>query len=281
MKSLFLLFTTLFFTLQLNSQSCPTTADYVNPSTFSSSLVLNDGDTLLLTSSYTTTWTSITVRSGGRIIVCDSSIFRVNGSLSVNLGGLIVFLGCDSKLEVFGTYDGGYNTCELEVWCNSCTSSPLTLLWGVKIWDEYCCVSGVLPVELASFSGVYTSDSHIISWSTLSEVNNDYFDLQFSTDGIDWINVAQASGNNGNSHSFYSHTIMDPIAGYYRLKQVDYDGNFTYSNIIYLATENMKRKEIRRTDILGREVGPGYKGIVVIYYSNGTNKKAANLPLKY
>jgi hypothetical protein len=64
-------------------------------------------------------------------------------------------------------------------------------------------------------------------WSTLSEVNSDYFEVQKSDDGVDFTKVGEVKGN-GNSSQIHTYEFHDknPIAGinYYRVKQVDFDG---------------------------------------------------------
>ncbi len=84
-----------------------------------------------------------------------------------------------------------------------------------------------LPVELSSFSGNCSDGVVSLHWQTGSEHNSDYFNLLRSTDGYNWIEVAQidAAGYSNEpihySYEDYPHTEMT----YYRLKQMDFDGN--------------------------------------------------------
>lgn len=93
-----------------------------------------------------------------------------------------------------------------------------------------------LPVELIDFSAKKTDKSDIqVTWKTATEINNDYFLLERSSDGERFEEIAKIKGQ-GTIYTNYSYQFLDnaPINGinYYRLKQVDLDGQFAYSEII-------------------------------------------------
>lgn len=94
--------------------------------------------------------------------------------------------------------------------------------------------SGVLPVELTAFNAKLVSEEAILDWQTASELNNDYFTIERSGDGKNWevLDYIQGAGTT-NEVQIYSFTDKQPIRGasYYRLKQVDYNGDFEYSEI--------------------------------------------------
>ncbi|HEX8517719.1 MAG TPA: T9SS type A sorting domain-containing protein [Bacteroidia bacterium] len=92
-----------------------------------------------------------------------------------------------------------------------------------------------LPVELTSFTGVYTTSGNRLDWSTSSETNNDHFEIERSLNGNDFNYIASIEGQgNTTSKTDYSYIDSKPerVINYYRLKQVDQNGEFTYSNII-------------------------------------------------
>ena len=94
--------------------------------------------------------------------------------------------------------------------------------------------SNALPIELIYFN-TKLNDNHVnLSWSTASELNNDYFTVERSTDGSHFEELHRKQGA-GNSTSTLNYTDVDenPLQSYsyYRLKQTDYDGHFTYSEI--------------------------------------------------
>ena len=101
--------------------------------------------------------------------------------------------------------------------------------------------SGVLPVELISFSGKENNSVIQLEWQTASETNNKGFDVQRSTNDGNWEQIGWVAGI-GNTTTEQRYELIDknPSSGlnYYRLKQVDFDGKFDYSNIIVIDVES-------------------------------------------
>lgn len=94
--------------------------------------------------------------------------------------------------------------------------------------------SGPLPIELVNFSAECNYPQIVLKWTTQSETNNDYFILEKSSDGINFTSVAVIPGA-GNSSITQNYSYTDNINTadlYYRLKQVDYSGEYSYSDII-------------------------------------------------
>lgn len=93
----------------------------------------------------------------------------------------------------------------------------------------------VLPVELVLFKGYSKQKESIINWTTASETNNDYFLLEASSDGKNFHTKGRYDGA-GNSNHLINYSAIDKnpesLFTFYRLKQVDYDGTFTYSKLI-------------------------------------------------
>jgi len=94
--------------------------------------------------------------------------------------------------------------------------------------------SCALPIKMASFTVTALTDKILVAWSTAMEENNNYFVIERSTDGVKFDSIGYQKGA-GNSDVLlnYSYTDNTPANGtnYYRIKQVDYNGNFTYSEI--------------------------------------------------
>ena len=113
---------------------------------------------------------------------------------------------------------------------------------GTNIFTEYddiwqyqpdCTV--ILPIELESFSATPVNNRVMISWITASEVNNDYFTLERSADLESFEVLAEVDGKGtGATSSPYEIIDESPLKGvnYYRLKQTDLDGSFSYSEVI-------------------------------------------------
>ncbi len=89
-----------------------------------------------------------------------------------------------------------------------------------------------LPVELLSFTAKKVEKEVILNWSTATEINNSYFAIERSMDGENFMEIDQVAGaGNSNKIIAYSYTDRNVLTEttYYRLKQVDNDGNFSYS----------------------------------------------------
>lgn len=101
--------------------------------------------------------------------------------------------------------------------------------------------TSLLPIEMKEFYVDFdkATNSNILCWSTYSEINNQYFLVERSSDCQAWETLETIPGA-GNSNSIKSYQYIDtsPLKGlnYYRLKQVDYDGKFKYSDIIMSNT---------------------------------------------
>ncbi len=93
-----------------------------------------------------------------------------------------------------------------------------------------------LPVELVSFrSQVVDNEAVVLTWETATELNNDYFIVEHSVDGRDYVPVGHVTGNGTTDEiQYYTYEHDKPYFGenYYRLKQVDFDGQFEYSKIV-------------------------------------------------
>lgn len=92
-----------------------------------------------------------------------------------------------------------------------------------------------LPVTFAAFTGRQAGNSIVLEWTTLSEKDNDYFEIERSTDGVNFVTIGFVDGA-GNSNSLISYQFIDnaPEQGqlYYRLSQVDFDGTREYADKI-------------------------------------------------
>ncbi|MDA0194525.1 MAG: T9SS type A sorting domain-containing protein [Bacteroidetes bacterium] len=101
-----------------------------------------------------------------------------------------------------------------------------------------------LPVELIAFTGLITERGEaILNWSTAQEINNDYFEIQRSRDGYEFEVIGSVTGAGSTDRRVdYSFIDTHPYFGlsYYRLKQVDFDGQFEYSNVIWTNNTSLR-----------------------------------------
>ncbi len=97
--------------------------------------------------------------------------------------------------------------------------------------------TGELPVELISFTAAVVSGSVTLNWSTASELNNHGFEIEKSFDKTNWAIIGFRAGK-GTTSETQDYTYSDDISEistqklYYRLKQIDFSGNFEYSKIV-------------------------------------------------
>ncbi len=114
------------------------------------------------------------------------------------------------------------------------TTTPLTDFGGVVLASNDPS-SNILPIELLVFHAEAKEKSVLTSWSTASEINNDYFVVERSRNAVNFFEVGRIEGaGDSNVQLNYQLLDRDPYTGlsYYRLKQVDYDGAFTYSETV-------------------------------------------------
>lgn len=98
-----------------------------------------------------------------------------------------------------------------------------------------------LPVNLLFFNAQVANSKIEINWATASELNNDYFIVERSANGENFLSIGEVKGNGTtNNRNDYKMIDTSPLNGkaYYRLKQTDYDGSFKYSKIITVTVES-------------------------------------------
>jgi hypothetical protein len=124
-------------------------------------------------------------------------------------------------------------------------------------------ICSILPVEMLSFTGENNGNVNELFWSTASELNNNYFTLERSMDGIYFMEIGTVNGaGNSTVINKYQFTDTHPSKGinYYRLKQTDFNGEFTYSEIIPI--------EMRGYNELSIHPNPSSNIITVSYFNN-------------
>ena len=92
-----------------------------------------------------------------------------------------------------------------------------------------------LPVNLLSFTVSKLSKANKLDWTSTKEINNSYFDIEHSLNGIDFSTIRNVVGKGTSSvNQAYQFIDPNPINGinYYRLKQVDKDSRFQFSNVL-------------------------------------------------
>lgn len=201
-----------------------------------------------------TTWSCGHVPVSNDLITIGSSFeVEVDGNIGtlsgvvINVYGILKFengkkinLSADGLVNVYsgGSLQGGNGGSKIIIGGNivhvggTTKNGPFTLTASGET---------TLPVKLTSLSAIITNDAKIeVSWTTESEINNDFFTIEKSSNGLDYkeLGTINGAGTSSNSHQ-YSFTDNHPFEGsaYYRLRQNDYDGKHEYFGPIAIQFE--------------------------------------------
>lgn len=190
-------------------------------------------------------YTFVVGNSGGAIVYIDAVL---TNSLSF-LGGnsydpaTNIYIGCRSDLSGTRFYGGkidefrilsepkSANWIATEFNNQNNPSSNITL--GAHTTSSLICQP--LPIQLISFNGNVINDDIQLNWETAQEINCHKYVIEKSTDAEIFIPIASISPfRNNNDRNYYSYTDLNQAEEitYYRLKQIDTDSSFYYSNII-------------------------------------------------
>jgi endonuclease I len=209
---------------------------YANGSSSSSTSIsltgtLNDQDVFVIANSSAVAWSGTPDLS--------------TGSLNFNGNDAVVLVNTSAKgnVDVIGTIGSASYFAQDETLKRNGDISGPSSTYNSADWTTYAVDNvdglgnpGPLPVELLSCSAEIYNDNVILKWQTASEVNNDYFSVERSYNAKDFEEIAQVQGA-GNSNQIQNYKYLDQNADvnqsiYYRLKQIDYNGVYTYSDIV-------------------------------------------------
>ncbi|MBL7740236.1 MAG: T9SS type A sorting domain-containing protein [Chitinophagaceae bacterium] len=135
---------------------------------------------------------------------------------------------------------------------------------------EFTCLSypqqSTLPVKLLSFTGNYRNQATYLNWATENELNFAHFEVERSSSGTGFATIGQRASTSVNSsrQSYQYADDLSSIAGnvfYYRLKMVDNDGQFKYSNVI------MVRKDSKAINGIAINPNPVVNGIATVRFT--------------
>ena len=142
-------------------------------------------------------------------------------------GGTVNIDGSLTNGHSFGTNFGNNRT--MNTWWNG---YELDILNNFEFTIEI--VS--LPIELGYFTAQIINKSIKLEWATYSETNNKEFVIERSNDGLNFnsIGLIEGKGNSNNTELYFLIDEKPLSINYYRIKQIDYDGNYSYSAIVYM-----------------------------------------------
>ncbi len=146
------------------------------------------------------------------------------------LGEYVVYSGTGNSVTVTGLNQG--QTYHYAIFEYNGSTAPVYNTANAAIGSAIASIP--LPVTLVYFQAEASSNDALLKWATATELNNAYFTIERSTNGVQYSAVGQVAGNGNSSHEItYTFTDVNIPAGsvYYRLKQTDIDGRFTYSGV--------------------------------------------------
>jgi len=122
-----------------------------------------------------------------------------------------------------------------------------------------------LPIELKSFDAKNEANNVSLAWTTSMEENNDFFTLERSFDGKEFETVTKIDGAGGSaeevSYTFSDENVTRVATSntvYYRLAQTDFDGAFTYSDVISVNLKNRNELDVTNVALAGNELSVNF-----------------------
>ncbi len=188
----------------------------------------------------------ITIRPGGVLVVTgnlglvnrftltNNGVFAIGRNAIVGNPNGLTFGGNSRDLYLLGKAYAGRNELPANTYAGIVKNENALRTEQPPIYRYLREGASTLPITLSYFKVTEEQGRVIISWTTDMEENNDYFSIERSADGKTFEQAATVAGaGNSTSKLVYSYTDSKALPGtsYYRLKQTDYDGKFTYSRI--------------------------------------------------
>ena len=193
--------------------------------------VPDDGDEVEIPTGFTVSFAGNINQSSDNIII------RVNGIMDFPSSGDKIKLGSSSTITLYtgASITGASNSNTITIGSGASEWSGPTALAGPVVISD-----GVLPIELSYFK-INTSQNKIdLTWETKSETNNDYFTIERKNPEGEFKEIGKVKGAGTTSEATKYHWIDEnPEIGfdYYRIKQTDFDGKFSYSHVEYAEVE--------------------------------------------
>ncbi len=130
----------------------------------------------------------------------------------------------------------------------------------------YLNTAAALPVSLINFTGKNNGNKNVLLWAVSNEQNIDYYQLERSYDGSNFVAISQIKATGSNQYSFIDNITSVSSFYYYRLKSVDKDGNFKYSAVITIKVSN---------SVLFAQVNPNpFKNKLIVTINSASQDKA-------
>jgi hypothetical protein len=199
------------------------------PSTWSCGTLPTGGDQIRIMAGDTVSISTVTNILGPSVTLTIDGVFLFdNPSAKLRLPcGSIIIITASGSIESTGVGQPSHSIriCRDEVWSGSDGTLTGPLVIGV-----------ILPIELTFFDAESSADGIDFTWQTASEKDNDYFTIEGSSDGVNWRSMHEIAGAGTTQelqdYSFSS--LNEHQFQYFRLKQTDFDGQFSYSDVVFV-----------------------------------------------
>ncbi len=207
-----------------------------------------------------------TAPTAGDIVWFKKEIFNPSGDIDATGSSLTNGTAYEVLSPVVAAGANGVASTESSAIGNNTNYIQFNGLTNFSGGTAYVLVSGVaLPVELSSFKAKSNGCDIDLTWSTETEKDFDYFDLEWSGNGQDFRSVKIIAAEGGDFTQVYTYRDEDASSyNYYRLKMVDLDGSYEYSNIVSARPDCKTNNEVT---IYPNPVGVGAGILNVEFYS--------------
>lgn len=178
-------------------------------------------------------------------------IFKIGGAFSTSVLTNIILINGASPCNIYWQVNGQFTLGDFSQFYGTVINDGAIILLNNAIIDgRVLSVGGAitmstnqvnnvcslpLPVKMVTFTAECIDKDVHLSWLTASEVNNQYFSVEKSNNAKEWQEIGIVDGN-GNTSKMSGYYYIDHgseiYSSFYRLKQFDYDGRYSYSNVI-------------------------------------------------
>lgn len=180
-------------------------------------------------------------------------IFKFGGALTTGAGATVTLINGASASNIFWISEGAISMAATTIMKGRMIANNGAISMGVggnlegnmwstlgaaSVYEDVINIPGSVasfPIRLYSFSGLCKRQQVVLSWMTISEINNDFFSVERSGVDRNWEQVGTVGGN-GTTFDLHHYTLTDlrPSSeiSFYRLKQTDFNGHVEYSKTI-------------------------------------------------
>ena len=226
-------------------------------------------------------------------------VIKINGALSTSTFSKVILINGTQSKNVFWKVDGAVTINDYSIFHGTivCNNGAVNLNTGDSLFGRAFTTNGALstaslvanlpsgsasgcaalPVTWLYFRGTTDQKNVLLQWGTTNEVNNGFFTIEKSKDGIrfDVLSTVKASTQTGNVQNSYSFTDQQPYtAGYYRISQTDKDGRKNFYTTIQVKMNTKQglivQQYLQNSNILIKVAGaiPG-DAYIDLYTSDG------------